>query len=220
MIDGMSKKFIDLTGQKFNRLTVVKYHGKVGSHNTVAWLCTCDCGKALIVRSGSLKTGKQKSCGCFRKDFKMVHGGYKLKAFRIWATMKQRCLNPDATSFKAYGGRGIKVCDRWLEFENFLVDMGEKPENMSIDRIDVNGNYEPSNCRWATAKTQSSNRRDNHILTAFGQSKSLAAFADEYKLGYNTLVRRITKGWEIERALLEPVKMQFRNKLAKTNASK
>lgn len=216
MIEGMSKKFIDLTGQKFNRLTVVKYHGKVGVSKAVAWQCICDCGKALIVTSGSLKSGKQKSCGCLRKEFKVVHGGYKLAAFRIWAAMKQRCTNPKANRYADYGGRGIKVCDRWQEFENFLADMGEKPEGMSIDRIDVNGDYGPSNCRWASMKTQGSNRRNNHILTAFGQSKSLAAFADEYKLEYNTLVRRLKKGWEVEKALLEPVNVKCRNKRANT----
>lgn len=216
MIKGLSSKFIDLTGQKFNRLTVVKYHGKIGAAKAIAWVCSCDCGKALIVSSASLKSGKQKSCGCLRKEFKVVHGGYKLRAFRIWASMKQRCLNPEANGYSDYGGRGIKVCEAWLEFANFLADMGEAPAGMSIDRIDVNGDYEPGNCRWVTGKTQGQNRRNNHILTAFGQSKSLAAFADEYKLEYNTLVRRVKQGWEIERALLEPVKSKFRNNLAKS----
>ena len=216
MIEGMSKKFIDLTGQKFERLTVVKYHGKIGTAQMVAWQCMCDCGKAVIVSSGSLKTGKQKSCGCFRKEFMVVHGGYKLPVFRIWATLKQRCLNPKAKGYENYGGRGIKVCESWLEFENFFADMGHKPKGMSIDRIDSNGNYEPSNCRWATGKTQGQNKRNNHMLTAFGQTKSRSAFADEYKLSYNTLVTRLKLGWDIEKALLEPVTDKFKNKLAKT----
>lgn len=215
MVEGMSKRFIDLTGNKFNRLTVIKYHGKIGTAQAVAWLCQCDCGKALIVSSGSLKSGKQKSCGCLRNEFRVVHGGYKLKAFRVWATMKQRCLNPKANGYSDYGGRGIKVCDRWLDFDKFLSDMGERPDGMSIDRIDVNGNYEKSNCRWASSKAQSFNRRNNHILTAFGQSKSLAEFSDEYNIPYNTLVRRIKFKWDVERALLTPVNAKFRNKLSK-----
>lgn len=160
--------FIDLTGQKFERLTVVKrakgYIGK-GSY----WHCKCDCGNEIIVRAQSLKDGQTKSCGCLNKELAIKrftkHGHAQTEKqhplYKAWVNMKTRCINPNSTGYEDYGGRGIRICQRWMDsFENFLEDMGEKPSPMhTLDRIDVNGDYCPGNCRWATQTTQSRNQR-------------------------------------------------------------
>lgn len=121
--------------------------------------------------------------------------------------MKNRCCNPNADQFPDYGGRGIVVCEHWLEsFENFLADMGERPPGTTIDRINCNGNYEPSNCRWATVKEQCRNKRKNHRLNWEGRDWALAELAERYNHQFNTLAQRLKKGWELERALLTPTK--------------
>lgn len=168
-------KWIDLTGQRFGRLTVVRRAGS-DKHKHRLYECVCDCGAELHVISLSLKRGTTKSCGCLRNDVTReratTHGhsaGYKFTTeFMCYRGMKKRCTNENNKSYKDYGGRGIKVCDRWLEsFENFYADMGSKPSpKHSIDRIDVDGNYEPLNCRWATAEEQVRNKRIYQSVTA------------------------------------------------------
>jgi len=157
-------KAIDLTGQRFDRLTVVCRDGlDRGGHYT--WICRCDCGVELSVSSNSLRMGHTKSCGCYGAEARLKsntrHGKTGTPEHNAWAEMIRRCFDPRRKCYEYYGGRGITVCNRWIEnFENFYADMGPKPTpKHSIDRIDVNGNYEPSNCRWATPQEQSTNQR-------------------------------------------------------------
>lgn len=159
---------MNLIGQKFNSLTVIDY-AESDKKSQTKFKCICDCGKEHIALGSRIKNGYTKSCGCLRIEksrenglASTQHGMYTTKIYYLWRGMKQRCENPTAHGYPWYGAKGVKVCDRWQKFENFFADMGEKPEGLSLDRINPFGNYEPENCRWADAKTQRLNTRDRY----------------------------------------------------------
>ena len=150
------KKLRDLAGKKFGRLTVISKEG------TRRWLCQCDCGNTTICHGASLKNGNTKSCGCFRREQRSTLNGMShTPTYNSWRCMIYRCTNPKDAKWEYYGGRGVSVCDRWLNYENFLSDMGERPEGKTIDRINPDGNYEPGNCRWLEKQKQNGNRRNS-----------------------------------------------------------
>lgn len=206
----MARK-IEMVGRRFGRLLVEQQAQNMG--RDVAWACVCDCGVPLNVRGAALRRGNTRSCGCLHREQLIArnelalartartHGMSNTRTFRIWAGMRKRCRNPRTNCFHSYGGRGIKVCARWESFENFLADMGEAPAQMSIDRIDVNGDYAPGNCRWATPAIQSRNKRDNLRLTFRGETQCLTDWAIDLGVSMNTLHSRLRDGWTVEQTL-------------------
>lgn len=202
--------FRQLKGARFGRLTVIERCGYVGSF--VQWLCRCECGDTHKASSRSLIASKVKSCGCFRRDFttakNTIHGMIKAPEFRIWATMRQRCSNPNSKKYKNYGARGIRVCKRWNYFPNFLKDMGAKPSpKHSIERIDNDGNYCPQNCRWATALEQGINKTNNVFLTAGGETRCISEWSRLLGISSGMIRHRIRRGWSHEDALSKPARI-------------
>jgi hypothetical protein len=172
----------------------------------------CDCGTVKIVRRRSLRCGESKSCGCDKalrgkriSEAKMRHGATRTPAWVAWVGMRTRCNNPNLPSYQWWGGRGIRVCERWSSFENFLADMGQPPApRMSLDRIDNDGDYEPGNCRWADHRTQAHNRRDNRVLETPRGPMLMIDAAKAYGLGVSTLSWRLRHGWDVLDALTTP----------------
>lgn len=196
----------DLTGKKFGRLVVIKQANR-DKWGHLLWLCKCNCGKEKIIQSSHLITGHTKSCECIKKETKnLKHGHHKTKTYTSWQAMKQRCTNPRVMNYNNYGGRGIKVCERWRKFENFLEDMGEVPRGLQIERKDNDGNYCQENCHWVTRKQQARNKRNNHLITYNDKQQCLATWAEEYNIKYHTLYYRIYKlGWSIQKALTKSI---------------
>lgn len=196
-------KYLDLTGEKYNHLIIqeVFYDGKIGFAK-----CKCDCGKIHITRVNDLRTGNTKSCGCHKlqlaKERFTTHGMTKSPVFNVWQKMKNRCFISTDKSYFNYGGRGITVCDRWVNgdgvlggFECFHQDMGNPPDGTQLDRYPNNdGNYEPGNCRWATREQNGSNKRNNVNLTFNGRTMTQSQWARELGISQSTIVLRIKKG--------------------------
>lgn len=199
-------RVIDVTEQRFGRLTVLGECGK-DNFRQYMWLCKCDCGNIVAVRGYSLRSGNTQSCGCLQKDknieLRTIHGMAKTRIYNIWQSMKERCSNPLNHCYKNYGGRGIKVCSEWQKFEPFYewATNNNYSDKLTIDRIDVNGDYEPSNCRWITIKEQQSNTRRNHYITFNGETKTLKQWAEQLGICHTTLLERLERWHSIKDAL-------------------
>lgn len=202
----------DLTGQKFERLTVIREVGRTGQKQKL-WLCQCECGNFYTTTTAKLNGGIVKSCGCLRKDIlikrNFKHGKANTRLFRIWKNIKLRCTNKNYKAFKYYGARGISICEEWRDFQSFYnwaMAHGYE-ENLTIDRIDNDGDYSPENCRWVTNKIQQRNKRTNRILIYNGESHPLIEWAEILGINAKTLKSRIDDyQWPIEKALSVPVR--------------
>jgi hypothetical protein len=208
---------------RFGRLVVLSFQHSKRSHKH--WLCRCDCGTEKIIDGMNLRRGDSKSCGCLPRD-KMVqrlttHNRSRTKEYRIWIGILTRCYRENASGYKNYGGRGIKVCEVWREsFQAFFDDIGPMPTPQhTIERRNNDGDYEPTNCFWATRKEQGQNRRNNHLLTYNGETLSLASWADKVGVPYCTLHTRVLRyGWTVHDALTTPVRpCRKRSKQATAN---
>ena len=176
------------------------------------WDCLCACGSTKVVRSDHLKAGKVKSCGCLaseqtasRNVLGAKHRLCNTPTYKSWQSMRTRCLNKNSDQYPDYGARGIAVCERWNSFECFLEDMGHRQKGTTIDRIDNDKGYEKSNCQWSTMREQENNKRINVVLIFDGRSQTVAEWAREKGMGYQTLRKRLDFGWSVERSITEPV---------------
>lgn len=216
-------KLLNLTGQRFGRLVVVE-RSTNSKNGKARWLCKCDCGNDTVVFSTSLVRGLTHSCGCLNSEIASerfsTHRLSESRLHKTWSDMKKRCYNPNSKSFPAYGGRGIEMCEEWKDdfqsFYNWAMAHGYA-DDLTIDRIDVNGNYSPENCRWVDKLTQANNCRTNHYLTFNGKTQSIAAWARELGVSDSLIRQRIvTLGWSVERALTEPSRVKAYKKRCTT----
>lgn len=191
--------FRDLTAQVFGHWVVLR----CASRNPTYWKCRCACGCIKAVFGYSLTSGKSKSCGCLRPN-QTTHGMYKTREYNSWNAMIQRCTNPNNPEYPEYGGRGISICKRWFKFENFYLDMGERPANKTLDRKNSNGNYSKRNCRWATITEQNNNRRNTKTVLFQGRRISVAKAARLSGLTKFALYAKLKRG--------DPIDFQLRLK--------
>ena len=221
-------KFIDLTGQRYGRLLVVERMGTAQSGHAL-WLCKCDCGTSYTVSSNRLNSGT-KSCGCLQKERSSFAarkrkgvrypkryniGKENGRLYQCYKDMVNRCYKVNNKRYETYGGRGIKVCSEWLNdfysFRDWALTNGYT-DNLTLDRVDVEGNYEPANCRWASQKTQNNNRRNNVVVTYNGETMTLHELSERYTdVPYKTLWKRINAGWSLHDAIETPVRKGFAN---------
>lgn len=205
-------RFLDLTGMRFGRWTVLRY---VGYNKGSLWECRCDCGKIKNVRSDRLRYGKSTSCGCFRakvtaKETALKiskHGMWGTRLYREWIQMKQRCSpSCSKTQYDRYYGRGIRVCSEWEHdfdaFAKWALSNGYN-DSLSIDRIDNDGDYEPTNCRWVTEETQANNKCTSRFVTYNGETKTLAEWAKKLNINYSTLCSRLSRGKSLQEIIEE-----------------
>lgn len=215
-------KFIDLTGKRFGRLTVLERapnHGK-----RTMWLCCCDCNTQKVVSSDELKSGKTQSCGCLHREISSkvlrrmrneqnADGRSKTRLYKIWKGMKERCYRKTNADYNRYGGRGIQVCSEWrrdfFAFKSWALSCGYS-DGLTIDRINNDGDYCPENCRWATISEQSNNRRSNVLLSAYGVTHTMAEWARVVGISTELIWYRLNHGWPVEQAINIPAK-KYRN---------
>jgi len=210
----------DVTGQKFGRLTAIEATAE-RRRGYILWRWSCDCGSETLQVSSEVTRGNISSCGCLRKEdsarrvaannvLRTIHGHRRRGAMRSstlisWEMMKERCLNPKHKSYKAYGAKGITICERWLHsFKNFLDDMGERPEGTTLDRRDGARGYEPDNCRWATPVEQTNNLRTNRKVTYQGRTQNIKQWAAEFGCSHQAIAYRLNTGWSVEDAFCTP----------------
>jgi hypothetical protein len=199
-------KLIDLTGRKFGRLVALE----AIKGDRIKWRCLCDCGNVVIIDGGNLREGYTTSCGCFRSEVSgtrnKTHGLTDTPEYNVWMHIKARCLNPHNKSFSDYGGRDIKICDRWIEsFDHFISDMGSRPSSKhTIERIDNSGDYSPENCRWATRHEQNQNKRNVVKYFYNGEEHTITEWAKIYNVNRDSLYDRVYRGIPFDKALTEP----------------
>ena len=210
-------RFKNLTGMKFGRLTVIeraKDKFRKNGKKEICWKCLCECGNIKILTRNSLLSSHVKSCGCLRiektKERRTKHGLRNTQLYRVWSNIKTRCYNPNKDTYQYYGGKGITMYPKWQEdfisFYTWSLENGYK-EGLTIDRINPNGNYEPSNCRWVTTTQQQNNKLNNYWITYSGETHTLAEWSNKLNLSYGALRRRIQGlNWSIEKAFTTPVK--------------
>ena len=194
----------DLVGTRVNHLVVMSREGSDKNRNSL-WRCRCDCGKEILVRGFTLRSGDIFSCGCESKR-STTHGESRTKLYHVWQGMKSRCNNPNYHQYHLYGGRGISVCGEWMDYINFkewAINNGYKP-GLTIDRIDTDGNYCPENCRWVTQKEQQNNKRTNRTITYNGETHSLMEWCELLQLNYERVSSRLDYGWTFEDAISLP----------------
>ena len=196
---------LNLIGEKYGRLTVVERAENMGVQT--AWRCVCDCGNKITVRTNSLRTGNTRSCGCLHQDSPdkhIIHGLCNHPLYSVWYGIKARCNNPSSMNYPRYGARGIKVCDAWendfLTFYEWSIRSGWE-HGLTIDRIDNDGDYCPENCRWVTHEVQNNNTRNNVNITYNGKTQTITQWANELGINESTLRKRISRGWDIDKAL-------------------
>lgn len=209
----------DRVGERIGKLVVIERAAnkievaKSGKKSVRAcWLCKCDCGNEIVVSGHNLSkalsnpnsTAGTRSCGCLMGKGGLKHGQSETNVYRAWNSMIQRCTNPNSTAYASYGGRGIKVCDEWLTFEGFVKEMGERQDDMTLERINNELSYSKDNCKWATRKEQANNRRTNVKLEYNGKVMNISQWASEFGLSKVSLKARIERGWSVERALTTP----------------
>lgn len=206
----------DIVGERFGRLVVLRrVEDKVfpKGYKKPQYECICDCGNTIIAVRGNLLTGNTTSCGCYKKELDhkrfLKHGCAENpdKLYQKWLSMRNRCFNSQATGYENYGGRGIRVCAEWddyIKFKEWAITNGYA-DGLTIDRIDVNGDYEPDNCRFVTIKEQNNNRRTTNFHTYNGKTQSEMKWAEEYGISYGALKTRLGYGWDFEKALTSPV---------------
>ena len=214
-------KLIDLTGKKFNQLTVIR-RAKNARPGIVQWECICDCGNKTIVRGSNLKNGSVKSCGCLTHvSHNRTHGMSKTALYRKWWSMLRRCDDPKSQAYKYYGARGIKVCKEWHDFETFKkwVDTTRTSEDLTLERKDVNGDYCPKNCIWISMSEQANNRRSCVIIEYNGETHHLTDWCKKLGLNYKLVHNRMHKlGWSFDKAIHTPVDASKRNKVERKNS--
>jgi len=179
-------------GDKYNFLKAVEFIKKDNCYRKY-WKFKCKCGKEKIIRVDSVLKGKVKSCGCYNKERHTKHGKYNSPIYRVWRSMKDRCLNKNHLAYGEYGGRGINICEKWIKFEGFYEDMGDRPTNKSLDRIDNDKGYYKENCKWSTQKEQSNNKRNNHLITFKGKTQNVTQWSEELGINRETLYGRINR---------------------------